>query len=236
MSIFSRLFSKEKQDMSKVVTAESAPEGKVDRLARQALQYRDLPEYLRYPYQLTNQEPMMREVHDRECGYMCKVYKAHLEQGPETIDQPIGGKVTLFRQKIYHSGNDRLWFGVTTIKTVDPNPQVGYDALRKNWMLAPTKEKILTPSGFKNVPDKIHYLPMAPVFLGDYAKAHGLDAAELWSFYFSMGDSIRRCFKMFMRKGQTMWVVDSYTTGKAALNQFDYIVPSLILGSFFPEE
>ena len=241
MKFFDRIFKGNAQE-TQTQAIPSAYSNALEKLARQASENKEIAEYLRYPYSFTAQEGMMGYALDEAAGYLCKVYKKQASAAPEIRKLPLEGSVTDYHQRLFHQKGDKVWFGVTTIKfpqEIKEDVHKAFAGLTKKWMFAPVNERILLPSSEQAAPKDVSFLPMpasAPLVTGPYAQAHRLDEISLWSFNFKLDNRTVRCFKLFARKENRIYVVDSYAPGSQSLSFYDYSTCALMMGSFFPIE
>ncbi len=234
MGFFDRLFQRNEPP----APAASEPwRGELESLARKASADSDIPEYLRYPYHLTAQEKSMACVNYAEDGYMCKVFRDDLK-GSVTESLPADDLFSSYTRRIFHSGSNRAWSYVSTVrmspKATETHRQRVVKVMAGSWATSPAEDMLPVPRGVEGKATELNFFPLAPLVMGPYAQAHGLDAAQLVSLSFRLGDGIIRTFRLYARKGGTVWIAATFSPGRRDLSPMDYLYPSLLLGSFFP--
>ena len=234
MVFFDRLF---RRSEPQIPAASEARRSELENLARKASADTSIPEYLRYPYHLTAQEDSMACVDFPEDGYMCKVFRDDLK-GSVTETLPAEDLFSSYTRRIFHSGSNRTWSFVSTVRmspqATETHRQRVVKVMAGNWATSPAGDMLPVPRGVQGTPTELNFFPLAPLFMGPYAQAHGLDAAQLVSLSFRMGDGIIRTFRLYARKGGTVWIAATFSPGRRDLSPMDYLYPSLLLGSFFP--
>ena len=151
---------------------------------------------------------------------------------------PADDLFSSYNRRIFHSGSNRTWSYVSTV-TMSPTAtethrQRVVKVMAGSWATSTAGDMLPVPRGVEGTPTELNFFPLAPLVMGPYAQAHGLDAAELVSLSFRLGADIIRTFRMYARKGGTVWIAATFSPGRRDLGPADYLYPSLLLGSFFP--
>lgn len=234
MGLFDRLFQRRETQ----VPAETGPwRGELESLASKASADGGIPEYLRYPYHLTENENGMACVNFPEEGYMCKVFRDDLK-GSVIESLPADDLFSSYTRRIFHNGSNRTWCYVSTVrmspKATETHRQRVVRVMAGSWATSQASDMLPVPRGVGGSPTEVNFFPLAPLVMGPYAQAHGLDTAELVSLSFRLENDIIRTFRMYARKGGTVWIAATFSPGRRELSPTDYLYPSLLLGSFFP--
>ncbi|MBR4502549.1 MAG: hypothetical protein IKP22_11805 [Clostridia bacterium] len=234
MGFFDRLFQRNEPQPP----TESGPwRDELESLARRASADGGIPEYLRYPYHLTAQEKSMACVNYPEEGYMCKVFRDDVK-GSKLESLPADDLFSSYTRRIFHTGSDRTWSYVSTVRmsprATETHRQRVVRVMAGSWATSQASDMLPVPRGVEGSPTELNFFPLAPLVMGSYAQAHGLDTAELVSLSFRLGNDIIRTFRLYARKGGTVWIAATFSPGRRDLSPTDYLYPSLLLGSFFP--